>query len=231
MSDEYPLTDPPTDDPEDWGAAAYAPEWIKVTIGSHKLSEITNDQFLDVVEVIAHPDFNFVDLTSDIAILRVAGVDPSTPTPRLIGSRFHDPWLVTPGLQATTAGWGATSNDSWEAPDVLQWVRVPLMDRNVCYLLLDEEDGPEVDRTMLCAGPLFGGRDSCYGDSGGPLLVRDIDGRRVLAGVVSWGPNDCELPLKAGVYSSVLALRPWVDACTTSDATCARMPPFPEDAF
>jgi secreted trypsin-like serine protease len=228
VSDEYPLGDPDSDDPADWGTGSYPPHFLQVTVGSHKLSEVRAEDLLNVVEVIVHPDFNYEGIASDIAILRVEGVDPSTPTPRVIGSRGRDPFLLTPGFTATVAGWGMTSNSDWAGADVLQWVRLPLMDRNVCNFLLTEEDGPEVDETMMCAGPILGGRDSCYGDSGGPLLVRDIDGRRVLAGIVSWGPEDCALRFKAGVYSNVIALRPWVDGCTTEGGECPRLPTLVE---
>ena len=37
---------------------------------------------------------------------------------------------------------------------------------------------------MMCAGET--GKDSCFGDSGGPLTVREGD-QHFLAGVVSWG--------------------------------------------
>lgn len=45
---------------------------------------------------------------------------------------------------------------------------------------------PQANQPHLCAGVHGGGRDSCFGDSGGPLFYED-NGDFVQVGVVSWG--------------------------------------------
>jgi len=61
---------------------------------------------------------------------------------------------------------------------------------------------------MFCAADI--GKDSCYGDSGGPLLVKET---LVQPGVVSWG-MECagDTP---GVYSKVSKLSDWIPVTIT----------------
>lgn len=72
---------------------------------------------------------------------------------------------------------------------------------------------------MLCAGVPEGGRDSCYGDSGGPLFVEGPNGP-VEVGIVSWGagPEDadaaCGFANAYGVYTRVANYRDWIAKTT-----------------
>ncbi|MCB1465668.1 MAG: trypsin-like serine protease, partial [Rhizobiaceae bacterium] len=72
---------------------------------------------------------------------------------------------------------------------------------------------------MLCAGIKEGGRDSCSGDSGGPLFV--TDGSHVTQiGVVSWGegPVDAAAPCghanAYGVYTRLSNYTDWIKSKT-----------------
>ena len=53
------------------------------------------------------------------------------------------------------------------------------------------------EESMLCAGEA--GKDSCEGDSGGPLTYNDVH-----VGIVSWGQG-CALPGYPGVYAQTEA--------------------------
>lgn len=50
---------------------------------------------------------------------------------------------------------------------------------------------PENTQPHLCAGVPGGGKDSCFGDSGGPLFTMDGNGDYLQVGVVSWGDGKC----------------------------------------
>ena len=74
-------------------------------------------------------------------------------------------------------------------------------------------DGEMFIDSMFCAGDLAdGGVDSCFGDSGGPIL-RLVDDRWVQVGIVSWG-EDCALPGKPGVYSRLSRFSNWLSVQT-----------------
>ncbi|MBN3292690.1 GRAA protein, partial [Polypterus senegalus] len=82
--------------------------------------------------------------------------------------------------------------------DKLREVNVTVIDRQTC-------NGPdyyeqiEISRSMLCAGDPKGGKDSCWGDSGSPLLC--YEGYDLIyRGIVSFGIN-CGVAHKPGVYT------------------------------
>ena len=65
---------------------------------------------------------------------------------------------------------------------------------------------------MLCAG--YGPsnpRGGCHGDSGGPFVCRQPDGRWALHGAVSWGSNRCDTREAYSVFAKVAASREWID--------------------
>ncbi|KAJ8675592.1 hypothetical protein QAD02_011378 [Eretmocerus hayati] len=66
-------------------------------------------------------------------------------------------------------------------------------------------DGSPIPDTVLCAGVANGSRDTCGGDSGGPLI---IDKR--LAGITSFGV-DCGTYSLPSVYTEVASFRQWID--------------------
>jgi secreted trypsin-like serine protease len=67
-----------------------------------------------------------------------------------------------------------------------------------------------VTANMICAGTSNGSKDACFGDSGGPLLVRKGNAD-VQAGIVSWGPiNGCGLTSLYGVYVRLDRYVDWI---------------------
>jgi secreted trypsin-like serine protease len=104
------------------------------------------------------------------------------------------------------AGWGLTAEGA-QVANVLRQVTVQLVSNKVCNGL-GSYSGAITDR-MICAGFPEGGRDSCQGDSSGPLIVPDRMGGYVQAGIVSFGEG-CGRPNKFGVDSNVSTIAPWV---------------------
>lgn len=66
---------------------------------------------------------------------------------------------------------------------------------------------------QLCAGGEKG-KDSCRGDSGGPLMTVSVDQTNSVnwyaVGVVSFGPSPCGLENWPGVYTRVSKYVPWI---------------------
>lgn len=79
-------------------------------------------------------------------------------------------------------------------------VSIPVNDDRICsYSIYDSS-------TQLCAGDFNNRKDSCRGDSGGPLM-KLVDGAWTLVGIVSYGDLGCS---GLGVYTDVSAYYNWI---------------------
>ncbi|ODM91500.1 Trypsin-1 [Orchesella cincta] len=89
------------------------------------------------------------------------------------------PYQQTSG-DVIISGWGTLQSGGFHS-DVLQKVKVPIVDDETC---MEAYASVVILESMLCAGFLGeGGKDTCQGDAGGPVV--SVDGR-YLAAVVSW---------------------------------------------
>ncbi|EDL18396.1 granzyme A, isoform CRA_c [Mus musculus] len=102
---------------------------------------------------------------------------------------------VKPGTRCRVAGWGRFGNKS--APsETLREVNITVIDRKICNDEKHYNFHPVIGLNMICAGDLRGGKDSCNGDSGSPLLC---DG--ILRGITSFGGEKCGDRRWPGVYT------------------------------
>jgi len=62
---------------------------------------------------------------------------------------------------------------------------------------------------MMCAGFKEAGKDSCKGDSGGPLISEKKTQLWELIGIVSWGES-CAAANSPGVYVRLNEVAQWV---------------------
>lgn len=185
----------------------YGPERVDVVLGRHLLSSDEGER-IGAAEIIVHPSFNYnplslvLDLDADIALIRLTTPSNQQPVSLFAGRAGEE---ESNYVAATVTGWGLTDQSGY--PDALHEVMVPFVEPATCSLLY----GSSVTENMICAGYPKGGKDSCYGDSGGPLIVRDQAGWQQI-GIVSWG-SGCGLFGYPGVYTRVASYREWVNAC------------------
>jgi len=79
--------------------------------------------------------------------------------------------------------------------------------------------GGQIADSMICAGMDDGSRDSCSGDSGGPLIKRVQTGDKIvdhLVGVISWGES-CGEAMRPGVYARVSWAKDFIRETTCSE--------------
>ena len=174
--------------------AAYPPQLVDVTIGSHRSGDGEN---VPVSKVTVSPDYLLSD-GNDISVLKLSRNATKAPT-KVAGAGDRASWAA--GTSATIAGWGVTE-EGGDAPDTIQKANVPITTDAYCGSAYDNFDAT----TMVCAGFPQGGVDTCQGDSGGPLFA----GGRVV-GATSFGEG-CARPNKPGVYARVAdaKLREWI---------------------
>ncbi len=141
-----------------------------------------------VSQVIVHENFNRVALTNDIALLKLessVNVQNSSPV-RLITAGDVDEGVIDPGVMSWVTGWGLTRVSPNEFPNNLQRVQLPIVSNEQASTVWGS-----IPSGVLMAGYLNGNKDACSGDSGGPLVV-SVDGVNKLAGIVSWGSENCD---------------------------------------
>ncbi|CAG7826943.1 unnamed protein product, partial [Allacma fusca] len=108
---------------------------------------------------------------------------------------------------AITSGWGVSEETNFEISKFLRQADLTLHNDSVCDEFSDRYGNGFDSEIMLCAGG--SGKDSCKGDSGGPLTCihqsdqRDSSIKKYVCGITSAGPlceHRSEMP---GIYTKV----------------------------
>lgn len=130
----------------------------------------------------------------DAVLLELA--QPAIGTPiQLAGPDEAELW--SPGRALLASGWGALGENG-PYPDSLRATELTAYGPS-CFG--DRVDDPQ---TSFCAGSALGGRDTCYGDSGGPLAAPMAGGGYRLVGDTSYGFGKCG-SLDPGAYGQIAA--------------------------
>ena len=107
------------------------------------------------------------------------------------------------------AGWGETAENL--ASNQLLSVDVDIYSDQYCYCdtAMADRFNPSYE---FCAGKVDGGKDSCTGDRGGPLICINEGNEPVLYGVGSWGeiPAGCGVSNYPGIYAKVSSDIDWI---------------------
>ncbi|XP_041863011.1 transmembrane protease serine 9 [Melanotaenia boesemani] len=175
--------------------------WV-VSLGSVLRSGV-GALVIPIQRVVIHPSFNGTNMDHDVALLELAVPAPMSYTIQSVclPSPVH---RFLKNAECYIAGWGSM-REGGSLTNLLQKAAVNIIDQADCQ----QSYGSVLTPTMMCAGFMEGGRDTCLGDSGGPLTCRHLSGQWFIAGVTSWG-HGCGRIGFPGVYTRVTSIRKWI---------------------
>jgi serine protease 27 len=109
------------------------------------------------------------------------------------------------------SGWGLTHENFNVGikPNILQTADVPVWENDECQNSYRELNKPHrITENQICAGGRDGGVDSCWMDSGGPLISK-TNGN--LIGIVSTGVG-CARKGLPGIYTRMSKYTKWISS-------------------
>ncbi|XP_063966339.1 coagulation factor X-like [Lytechinus pictus] len=190
-------------------------------------------------------EHDFIDFDYDIALLHLSQpavlgpyVRPICLPPEITSPDANLERLVTINSFGMVIGWGhskpvaVNSSQYTIYEDILQQLQIPVRPRQACVNSLRDvgEDETQFTINMFCAGYNRKPLDTCFGDSGGPLMrhifhpVVGRDGiqrrqkRWVQVGIVSAGKG-CAVEGQFAFYTHVPRLVNWVYSVIRSNHT------------
>jgi len=160
-----------------------------------------------IKQIKVHPKFDPLSFENDLALLQF--VSPVKYQANILPACLPEDDQDMQGRTGWVTGWGRMK-EGGPLASVLQEIEVPMLNNSACEKMYRKAGHPQhIPHIFLCAGYEEGGKDSCDGDSGGPLSVQREDGRFDIAGVVSWGIG-CAERNQPGVMTRVTEYKKWI---------------------
>jgi len=175
---------------------------MRVRAGSSNPYTGPYEQYL-VSQVVVHENYNRQSLFSDLALLKLqTPITATNASPiRLVTPGDANEGATDPGVITWVTGWGLTSVIPEISPVNLQKVQLPIVSIETASQVWSS-----IPSFTIMAGYRDGNKETCSGDSGGPMVV-SVDGEYKIAGIVSWGNTTCST---YSGFTQVSAFESWI---------------------
>jgi trypsin len=166
-------------------------------------TSVFNANQVSINQRIVHPNYNDTWMANDVMLVQLKNFIPRTQVNYVTLNK--DPKIPADGAPITAMGYGADGKGN-DYTENLMKVDLQVVGYDTCVKTYGEKYLN--NSHMICnGGPLEGGKDSCYGDSGGPIM---LTGSNVQVGFVSWG-RECGKKGTPAVNARVSQYMPWIE--------------------
>ncbi|KPJ07743.1 Trypsin-1 [Papilio machaon] len=173
----------------------------RVTVGTDDALEGGVDY--DIDETIIHPKYNKDNNDCDVLVIKIKDKLTFNDRVQKIEMASQDLEIVDGSMLDTMGfGWTNPADENSFSKQLLR-VTIPYVNQNDCKKIF-----PKLTSTMMCAGGT--NKDSCKGDSGGPLTYENQ-----VVGLVSYGRKTCGQIGIPAVYTNLSAVRDFIDKIIT----------------
>ena len=179
---------------------------FKIAIGNSNLNALDGSvRIIPIDEIHIHEQWNTDAILHDVALIKL-----SEPVFDIVPIKVNDnDGHNTPGMFARVAGWGLTNETTETVPYQLMQADVPIVS-------IQEVDnsgvfGIPLHPGMLPTNSVGNAGNSCMGDSGGPLFVKNpepLTDNQLQLGIVSFGDGNCDSGYS--VYTRVSYYFDWI---------------------
>ncbi|XP_070509414.1 venom protease-like [Chironomus tepperi] len=178
-----------------------------------RLQEDDRVQMFNVDTLHPHPQYNRKTNLNDIALIKIKGK---------VNFNEHLYPICLPTTQPENSdvlltGFGKTGRDHEQAENLMKVV-LNKFTYDECKQLYRNR---EIDRkSMLCYGSRKESKDSCRGDSGGPIQISNNNDVRCTykqIGIVSFGADNCGTVGFPGIYVNVFNYINWIEGIVWKD--------------
>lgn len=217
ISEKFVLTAAHCLSSRDWGLA----KWVRLgDLNLRTTNDKTRTQDFSVAKIFRHPEYTSPAHYNDIGLLQL---DRGVKFDGYVRPACLHVEQDIPTKQPEAIGWGLTDWIGAKESDILLKVGLNFIRPEICNDTFSPMIGTRKLRvgitadSMLCVGDLSGGKDTCKGDSGGPLHVRMSEPYCMfdIVGITSFG-SICGSKNAPAVYTRVSRFVPWIESIVWS---------------